>query len=180
MFPTTSFAMSKIFRARLRGFMRAPTTYSSRSLQETRDSKACAVAVSGRGAAVKRVNRAVTEWLVASPLRLRECGASRSQTFWPIDEEIQRLNVPFCVHTGAKAGGETRFDSFIICLRSASDGTIIQCRRFDVCRHPEKFPKLRIAFLECGAGWFLLDERMTKMEKRATWKRPLCSKSQRV
>jgi predicted TIM-barrel fold metal-dependent hydrolase len=101
-----------------------------------------------------------------------------SQTFWPIYEEIQRLNVPFCVHSRREGpAGETRFDSFIYMHTiGRPTETIIQCVGLMYAGIPEKFPKLRIAFLECGAGWvpYWMERMDEEWEKRGDVEAPLC------
>ena len=90
--------------------------------------------------------------------------------FWPIYEELQRLNVPLLVHNSRQGpAGEIRFDTFLFKHTIGRPfETLIDCAALMYGGVPEKFPKLRIAFLECGAGWvpYWMDRMDEEWEKR--------------
>ena len=159
LFPTSSFAMTKIFeRDYAVAYARAYNDYIASVCKATPRLKAVALLpFQNVDAAVREVNRAVTELGLAgvavAPQGMKE--HLGSETYWPIYEEIQRLNVPFCVHSRREGpAGENRFDTFIFMHTiGRPTETIIQCVGLMYAGVPEKFPKLRIAFLECGAGW---------------------------
>lgn len=75
--------------------------------------------------------------------------------FFPIYEEASRLNLPICVHTGAGCPAFTNvFDIGV-------SGTfshvrllpLIAFRDIVANKIPERFPELRIGFIEAGASW---------------------------
>ncbi len=123
-------------------------------------------------AAVAEVNRAVTK-LGLVGIAIASFGMKEhlgSQTFWPIYEELQRLNVPLLVHN-ARSGpaGEIRFDTFLFKHTIGRPfETLLDCAALMYGGVPEKFPKLRIAFLECGVGWvpYWMDRMDEEWEKR--------------
>jgi uncharacterized protein len=182
LFPTTSFAMSKIFeRDYAVAYARAYNDFIAEVCKESPRLKAVALLpFQDVEAAVKEVTRAVTKLGLAgvavAPQGMRE--HLGSQTYWPIYEEIQRLNVPFCVH-GRREGpaGEIRFDSFIYMHTiGRPTETVIQFVGLMYAGVPEKFPNLRIAFLECGAGWvpYWMERMDEEWEKRGDVEAPLC------
>ena len=91
-------------------------------------------------------------------------------TFWPIYEEMQRLNAPLLVHNSRQGpAGEIRFDTFLFAHTIGRPfETLIDCAALAYGGVPEKFPKLRIAFLECGCGWvpYWMDRMDEEWEKR--------------
>jgi hypothetical protein len=101
-----------------------------------------------------------------------------SQTFWPIYEEIQRLNAPVCVHNRRQGpAGDHRFDSFIFMHTIGRPvETVIQFAGLLYGGVAEKFPKLRIGFLECGVGWvpYWMERMDEEWEKRGKVEAPLC------
>ena len=70
-------------------------------------------------------------------------------------EEIQRLGVPFCVHNRREGpAGDHRFDSFLYMHTVGRPvETVIQFVGLLYSGVAERFPQLRIGFLECGVGW---------------------------
>jgi predicted TIM-barrel fold metal-dependent hydrolase len=101
-----------------------------------------------------------------------------SKTFWPLYEEMQRLNVPLCVHNrrGGPAG-ERRFDSFIFMHTIGRPvETFIQFAGLMYGGIAEQFPKLRVSFLECGVGWvpYWMERMDEEWEKRGKVEAPLC------
>jgi len=121
---------------------------------------------------VAEVNRAITKLglvaiAVASQGLKEHLGA---KSFWPIYEELQRLNVPLCVHNRHTPPGENIYDSQIFKHAVGRPiATAIQFAGLMYAGVPEKFPKLRIAFLECGVGWvpYWLERLDEEYEKRA-------------
>ncbi|MBI4490965.1 MAG: amidohydrolase [Deltaproteobacteria bacterium] len=109
--------------------------------------------------AVRELNRAATK-LGMVAVMLPAVGLRTPlgcQEYWPIYEEAERLNVALGVHAGPRGAsqfGLDLFDRFIevhtIChpFGQMAQLTSIFCNGV-----PEKFPRLRIAFLEAGCGW---------------------------
>ena len=75
--------------------------------------------------------------------------------FFPIYEEAARLNMPMCIHTGPGAPALTAI------LDSTLGGSfpgvrllpLIGFQHLVTNRIPERFPELRIGFVETGASW---------------------------
>jgi predicted TIM-barrel fold metal-dependent hydrolase len=101
-------------------------------------------------------------------------------TFWPLYEELQRLNVPLCVHNRREGpAGDSRFDSFIFMHTIGRPvETFIQFAGLIYGGVLERFPKLRVAFLECGVGWvpYWMERMDEEWEKRGKVEAPLCKK----
>jgi uncharacterized protein len=123
-------------------------------------------------AAVTEVNRAVTQLKLAG-IAIASFGLKDhlgTASFWPIYEELQRLNTPLLVHNSRQGpAGEIRFDTFLFAHTIARPfETLIDCAALIYGGVPEKFPKLRIAFLECGCGWvpYWMDRMDEEWEKR--------------
>jgi hypothetical protein len=83
---------------------------------------------------------------------------------------LERLDRPLLVHNSRQGpAGEVRFDSFLLAHTVARPvETLIDCAALMYGGVPEKFPKLRIAFLECGCGWvpYWMDRMDEEWEKR--------------
>lgn len=130
--------------------------------------------------AIEEVNRAISKLglagiAVASQGMKDHLGA---QKFWPIYDEIQRLNAPFCVHNRRQGPvGENRFDSFLY-MHSLGRPveTFMQFAGLIYGGVAERFHKLRIAFLECGVGWvpYWMERLDEEWEKRGKLEAPLC------
>jgi predicted TIM-barrel fold metal-dependent hydrolase len=92
--------------------------------------------------------------------------------FWPIYEELQRLNAPLLIHNSRQGpAGEIRFDTFLFKHTIGRPfETLLDCAALMYGGVPEKFPKLRIAFLECGCGWvpYWMDRMDEEWEKRCS------------
>ncbi len=123
-------------------------------------------------AAVAEVNRAITKLGLAG-IAVASFGMKEhlgTSTFWPIYEELQRLNAPLLVHNSRQGpAGEIRFDTFLFAHTIGRPfETLIDCAALAYGGVPEKFPKLRIAFLECGCGWvpYWMDRMDEEWEKR--------------
>src|SRR5712692_872796 len=107
--------------------------------------------------AAKELRRAVTKLGLVGAMLAAQAHSKNlaSPEFHPLYEEAQRLDVPIAIHAfgGDEAGSEI-FDQFI-CLHTTG-------HPFPVLRQltamifggiPEKFPKLKIGYLEIGCGW---------------------------
>ncbi|NIO06569.1 MAG: amidohydrolase family protein, partial [Deltaproteobacteria bacterium] len=118
LFPTTSFAVSKVFeREYAIAYTRAYNDFIANYCKQSPRLKAVGlIPFQDVEAAVKETNRAITELglvgIAVATQGVRE--HLGSQTYWPIYEEIQRLNVPLCVHNRREGpNGDNRFDSFL-------------------------------------------------------------------
>lgn len=119
-------------------------------------------------AAVAEVRRAVQELgllgIVVSSLGLTE--HLGSPTFWPIYEELEKLNRPLIVHNLAhQVPVWQRYpDSFL--FQETVGGSMETLHAFTGLMYggiPEKFSALRIAFFDIGTGWVpYMIERMDK------------------
>src|ERR671918_137281 len=132
--------------------------------------------------AAKELNRAVTKLglcggMLAAQAHNRNLGHAE---FYPVYEEAQRLKTPIAVHAfgGDEAGSEI-FDQFI-CLHTTG-------HPFPVLRQltamvfggiPEKFPSLKIGYLEIGCGWipYWMERMDEEWEKRGKVEAPLCKR----
>jgi predicted TIM-barrel fold metal-dependent hydrolase len=119
-------------------------------------------------AAVAEVRRAVQELgllgIVVASLGLTE--HLGSATYWPIYDELEKLNRPLIVHNLAhQVPVWQRYpDSFL--FQETVGGSMETLHAFTGLMYggiPEKFSKLRIAFFDIGSGWvpYML-ERMDK------------------
>jgi hypothetical protein len=101
-----------------------------------------------------------------------------SSSFWPIYEELQRLDVPLCVHNRRNGPqGDQRFDSFLYMHTVGRPvETVIQFVGLMYGGVAEAFPRLRIGFLECGVGWvpYWMERMDEEWEKRGEIEAPLC------
>ena len=90
--------------------------------------------------------------------------------YWPIYEELQRLNASLLIHNSRQGpAGEIRFDTFLFRHTIGRPfETLLDCAALVYGGVPEKFPKLRVAFLECGCGWvpYWMDRMDEEWEKR--------------
>lgn len=130
--------------------------------------------------AAKELNRAVTKLglcggMLAAQAHNKNFGHAE---FYPLYEEAQRLNTPVAVHAfGGDEPGSEIFDKFI-CLHTTG-------HPFPVLRQltamvfggiPEKFPDLKIGYLEIGCGWipYWMERMDEEWEKRGKAEAPLC------
>ena len=123
-------------------------------------------------AALAEVNRAITKLGLAG-ITIASFGLKDhlgAPIFWPIYEELERLNTPLLVHNSRQGpAGEIRFDTFLFAHTVARPfETMIDCAALMYGGVAEKFLKLRIAFLECGCGWvpYWMDRMDEEWEKR--------------
>lgn len=182
LFPTSSFAVNgMIERDYAVAYARAYNDFIADTCKQTPRLKAVAlVPLQDPKAAVEEANRAVTKLglvsiAVASQGMKEHLG---SRTFWPLYEELERLNVPLCVHNRREGpAGEIRFDSFIFMHTIGRPvETFIQFAGLMYGGVPERFRKLRISFLECGVGWvpYWMERMDEEWEKRGKVEAPLC------
>ena len=93
-----------------------------------------------------------------------------SPIYWPIYAELERLGVPLCVHNRHAPPVENIFDSLL--FKHAVGRPIMTAIQFAGLMYggvPEKFPRLNVAFLECGVGWlpYWVERLDEEYEKRA-------------
>jgi predicted TIM-barrel fold metal-dependent hydrolase len=183
LFPTRALLLSQIPRNGL------PTGYSARARDENlvvaycrgyndyvagickadrRLKAAGVVPFQNAGAAVAEVKRAVGELGLAG-IALSSLGLADhvgSPAYWPIYQELERLNAPLLIHNLSYQGPgqDLRADSFL--LQDAVGGsmeTFHACTALIYGGIPDKFPKLRIGVFNTGVGWVpFLMERMDK------------------
>ena len=108
-------------------------------------------------AAVAEANRAIGQLGLAG-ITVGSFGMKEhlgNPEFWPIYEELQKLNAPLLIHNSRQGpAGEIRFDTFLFKHTIGRPfETLLDCAALMYGGVPEKFPNLRIAFLECGCGW---------------------------
>ena len=111
--------------------------------------------------AVKELRRAVLELgMVGAVLTANsaELGVRRPlghTDFWPLYEEAERLDVPIALHGAPSASlGINFFDKFAQTHALEHPiAQIIQLTSMVMEGVYERFPKLRVAYLEAGAGW---------------------------
>jgi uncharacterized protein len=182
LFPTSSFAVNSLMeRDYAVAYARAYNDFIAEICRQTPRLKAVALLpLQDPTAAVAEANRAVTK-LGLSAIAVATQGMKEhlgSQTFWPIYEELQRLNVPLCVHNRREGpAGEIRFDSFIYMHTIGRPvETFIQFAGLMYGGIAERFPNLRIAFLECGVGWipYWIERMDEEWEKRGKVEAPQC------
>ena len=182
LFPTSSFAVNgMIERDYAVAYARAYNDFIADVCRQNERLKAVAlVPFQDPAAAVAEANRAVTK-LGLSSIAVATQGMKEhlgSQTFWPLYEELERLNVPLCVHNRrAGPAGDMRFDSFIFMHTIGRPvETFIQFAGLMYGGVAARFPKLRIAFLECGVGWvpYWMERMDEEWEKRGKVEAPLC------
>jgi predicted TIM-barrel fold metal-dependent hydrolase len=184
LFPTTSLSLTKVIEQDYAvAYARAYNDYIAQVCKQNSRLKGIGLLpFQDVGAAVEEVERAITKLglvgiAVATQGMKEHLG---SQSFWPIYEEIQRLNVPFCVHNRREGpAGEIRFDSFIFMHTMGRPvETAVQFVGLLYGGVAEKFPRLRIAFLECGVGWvpYWVERMDEEWEKRGNVEAPLCKR----
>ncbi len=91
-----------------------------------------------------------------------ECGRSSSDPyFFPLYEEASRLDMPVCIHTGTgnPPGSGPDIGGRLNAITAFTDLAMS-----DV---PERFPDLRVGWIETGASWvpFLMADLMAKAQK---------------
>ncbi len=142
---------------------------------------AALVAMGEARAAAEEAERAVRErGAVGVTVMPNHLGRSLDQTFFdPLYSALQRLDVPLCVH------GMTGSSPYFTCLGRHDNWLITHAMSFPmglihalasvVCGGVlERFPTLRVAFLEGGCGWLpffmdRLDEHVEKLPSLVPW-----------
>jgi len=184
LFPTTSFNMSNIIEKDYAvAYARAYNDFVSELCKQNPRLKAVALLpFQDVPAAVKEANRAIGELGLAAVAVATQGMREHlgSQSFWPIYEELERLNAPFCVHNRREGpAGDHRFDSFLYMHTVGRPvETVIQFVGMTYGGIAERFPKLRVAFLECGVGWvpYWMERMDEEWEKRGEIEAPLCKR----
>lgn len=131
-------------------------------------------------AAVAEVKRAITELhlagIVVSSLGLPE--HLGSQAYWPIYEEIQRLNVPLFVHNlSYQVPPWHRYpDTFL--FQDTVGGSMETLHAFTALMYagiPEKFPHLHVVFSNIGVGWipYMMERMDSDFERGGAEQAPL-------
>jgi predicted TIM-barrel fold metal-dependent hydrolase len=97
--------------------------------------------------------------------------------FWPIYAEAERLGVPVAMHaTGSETGDLYRFNNFLgVHTWTHAPEQMVSVISTVYGGLFEKFQRLRIGFMESGAGWipFFMEHMDGEFEKRP-WDAPLC------
>ena len=75
--------------------------------------------------------------------------------FFPVYEEASRLDLPICIHTGAGCPDWTRVIDVTTSFTFPHVRLLplVAFRNIVANKVPERFPKLRFAFVETGASW---------------------------
>lgn len=184
LFPTSSFAVNGLMeRDYAVAYARAYNDFIAEVCRQSPRLKGVALLpLQDPKAAIEEANRAVTKLGLAA-IAVASQGMKEhlgSQTFWPLYEELQRLNTPLCVHNRREGpAGEIRFDSFIhMHTIGRPVETFIQFAGLIYGGVAERFPNLRIAFLECGVGWvpYWMERMDEEWEKRGKVEAPLCKR----
>ncbi len=130
--------------------------------------------------AVKELRRCVTELgfvAVGTPAHSSSGKNLDHPDHYPFFAEAERLGVPVCVHvgTGRPAAGVERFDNaFFTHVITHSFELMIGVLCIVAGGILERFPKLKVAFLEAGAGWVpywmeRLDEHYEYLQPTVPW-----------
>ncbi len=107
--------------------------------------------------AVKELNRAVTTHGLDA--LMVHCHGYKvdlgSQTFWPLYEEAQRLNIPLAFHPNAfGAEGTDRWNNFLSAHVVGFAFELMQAfLGIMVSGVLERYPRLQVGFFEGGCGW---------------------------
>jgi predicted TIM-barrel fold metal-dependent hydrolase len=123
-------------------------------------------------AAVRELHRAVTDLgLVGGMIPTFVRGLNLGdKVLWPLYAEAERLDVPIAAHaTGGETGDMGRFRSFLgIHICSHVPEQMISLTAVVLGGIFERFPRLRVGFLEAGCGWvpFWMEHMDEEWEKR--------------
>lgn len=182
LFPTSSFAVAGFMEKHYAiAYARAYNDFIGEICHHSKRLKGVALLpMQDPKAAVEEAKRAVTK-LGLSAIAVATQGMKEhlgSECFWPLYEEMQRLNVPLCVHNRREGpAGEKRFDSFIYMHTIGRPvETFIQFAGLMYGGIAARFPRLRVAFLECGVGWvpYWIERMDEEWEKRGKVETPHC------
>ena len=129
---------------------------------------AAVVPLQNVAAAVIEVKRAITELGLAG-IALSSLGLAEhvgAPSFWPVYQEIERLDVPLLIHNVSYQGPgqDVRADTLLFQdTVGGSMETFHACTALMYGGIPDKFPRLRIGVFNIGIGWVpFLMERMDK------------------
>ena len=135
-------------------------------------------------AAVQELRRCVTE--LGMPAAMLPAATVLGKAFGhpdfrPIFAEAERLNCPIAIHGAPSRGwGFDFFDTFIK-VHTLEHPAAIFTQLTDMMFSGvfELFPKLRVAFLECGSGWapWLMDRLDEEYERRGERDAPLLKRA---
>ena len=134
--------------------------------------------------AVKEARRAIKELHLAG-IMLPAIGLRKPlghQDYWPLYAEAEKLDCMVGVHAtvrGAHYFAADLFDQFIeVHTLSHAFAQMMQMTSIVFRGVPERFPKLRIAFMEAGCTWapYWMGRMDEEWEKRAEVEAPLCKK----
>jgi hypothetical protein len=174
LFPTRGFAVTMLpEKDYAAAFCRAYNEWVASICAESPRLKAVAlVPFQDVDAAVQEIERAITRLGLAG-IAVASFGLKEhlgQPLFWPIYEQLQKLNTPLLVHNSRQGpAGEIRFDTFLFRHTIGRPfETLLDCAALMYGGVPEKFPRLKIAFLECGCGWvpYWMDRMDEEWEKR--------------
>jgi predicted TIM-barrel fold metal-dependent hydrolase len=100
--------------------------------------------------------------------------------FHPIYAEAERLDVPIAVHGAPSKGWGFDFFETFIKVHTLEHPAAIFTQLTDMMFSGvfEKFPRLRVAYLECGAGWvpWLMDRLDEEWERRGQRDAPMLTR----
>ena len=132
--------------------------------------------------AVKEARRAIGQ-LGLSGIMLPAVGLRKPlghEDYWPLYAEAEKLGCMVGVHAtvrGPQYFGADLFDQFIeVHTLSHAVAQMMQMTSLIFRGVPERFPKLRIAFMEAGCSWapYWMGRMDEEWEKRAAVEAPLC------
>ncbi|PZC47361.1 MAG: hypothetical protein C1O27_001308 [Chloroflexi bacterium] len=109
--------------------------------------------------AVKELRYAVDHGACGLYKRALDCGGRGvgDPYFFPLYEEVSRLNVPICFHTGDTFGGNPALTEFSSSFSGAvSLGNLLTISAFInlvLNNVPSQFPNLRFGWIEASASW---------------------------
>jgi uncharacterized protein len=174
LFPTTAFNVTRLVeKDYAAAFCRGYNDWIASVCKESPRLKAVGVVpFQDVAVAVAEVNRAITRLGLAG-ITIGSFGMKEhlgKPDFWPIYEELQRSKAPLLIHNSRQGpAGEIRFDSFLFKHTIGRPfETLLDCAALMYGGVPERFPDLKIGFLECGCGWvpYWMDRMDEEWEKR--------------
>jgi len=100
---------------------------------------------------------------------------------YPFYEAAERLNIPIAIHSQPRnAAGTDRFDKFLAVHAVAHPfEQMIAMTQLILGGILERYPKLRVGFMESGVGWvpYWMDRLDEEWEKRGDVEAPLCTRA---
>jgi len=156
----------------VRAFCRAYNTYASKECRDPRLKAAAVIPLQDVSFAVEEIERTVNK-LKLSAVVISSFGLYEhlgSQAYWPIYDVMERLNIPLMVHCSIQGPtGDRRATSRAMQHTFGRPvATMTDCAALIYGGVPEKFPKLRVGFLENRAAWvpYWMDVLDAKWAKR--------------